>query len=665
MSYISDLYTTQDNQILSQKVAEQEATLTNGCGWGDRPYSHKIFKFFHYWLLRDRDLRTIVRSSPDDYTKANQIVDINELREKVYQSILGPEAIVCPHGISKKFKNTKYVFTEPCRHCNSESVRLSKSKESSEKKAKTSEKRIDTTLKRYGVENPMKNTEFKNKAMSSASRKRGTQEYTNAQEKRKKTLIEKYRVDNFSKTQKFRDYLSANNPMYSDESKARLSKTMKERYDISDMWQLGRDASYEKYNGNPFAATEVKEKIKKSNLEKFGVEHFSQTRARRDFMKEHGAKYRISAETTFLRLFNSKSPWSDPDVRKKCSLTMREKYGFTQKHLPKETIRILHDKELFMNTFGSLDAYTISTELNVHITTIYSAFARFGIVLPPPSNRGEEEICDWLDSIGIEFIRRDRNIISPKEIDILVPSHTLAIEFNGDYWHSHIYKDSKYHRDKFKMIAASGHKCLMIYEHEWHNRKNAVKSLILSKLGLTKRGASGREVSIRKIAHRSEAVPFLEQFHLQGSVNGVISLGAFHNDTLVAVMSFRKSNKLDGIELCRYASDMDSHPGVFSKLLKVFDRMYAPESIITYSDNRYTDGAVYVKNGFIKEKDIDAEDYFLIGNQLLHNDYLRKSTVEKIFDVKLTTSVLEFLLSKGIFRIWDCGKVRFIRKMHI
>jgi len=48
-------------------------------------------------------------------------------------------------------------------------------------------------------------------------------------------------------------------------------------------------------------------------------------------------------------------------------------------------------------------------------------------------SKAELEIYTFLDSKSIDYIQSDRSIIKPYELDILIPSLMLAIEFNGKY----------------------------------------------------------------------------------------------------------------------------------------------------------------------------------------------------------------------------------------
>lgn len=54
-----------------------------------------------------------------------------------------------------------------------------------------------------------------------------------------------------------------------------------------------------------------------------------------------------------------------------------------------------------------------------------------------PTSKAEIEIYDYIKSITCEIpiINGDREILSPKELDIYIPSMNLAFEYNGCYWH--------------------------------------------------------------------------------------------------------------------------------------------------------------------------------------------------------------------------------------
>src|SRR5690606_24877531 len=77
------------------------------------------------------------------------------------------------------------------------------------------------------------------------------------------------------------------------------------------------------------------------------------------------------------------------------------------------------------------------------------------------------------------IVKNDRSILNGKELDIYLPDINLAIEFNGIYWHSELYKESDYHYSKSKLCKESGIKLIHIWEDDWVNKEDLVKSNIL------------------------------------------------------------------------------------------------------------------------------------------------------------------------------------------
>lgn len=102
------------------------------------------------------------------------------------------------------------------------------------------------------------------------------------------------------------------------------------------------------------------------------------------------------------------------------------------------------------------------------------------------SSRPEIEICSFLDLVNVDYKHSDRTIIKPYELDIVLSSKKLAIEFNGSYWHS----DEKilertngkmnaqeYHQMKIDMCKKKGYELLHIFEDDWikHREKELNK----------------------------------------------------------------------------------------------------------------------------------------------------------------------------------------------
>lgn len=91
----------------------------------------------------------------------------------------------------------------------------------------------------------------------------------------------------------------------------------------------------------------------------------------------------------------------------------------------------------------------------------------------------EQEISDYISTFyNGKLIRNTRDIISPQELDLYYPDKKIAIEFNGDYFHSHILKEHDYHINKFKKCNKNNVLLVSIFESEWNKNKDAIKKYL-------------------------------------------------------------------------------------------------------------------------------------------------------------------------------------------
>ena len=102
----------------------------------------------------------------------------------------------------------------------------------------------------------------------------------------------------------------------------------------------------------------------------------------------------------------------------------------------------------------------------------------------------ELEIVKFLKENNISnIIISDRKILGNKqELDIYLPDYNLAIEFNGDYWHSLAILSKKhenpiiYHQDKVLSCLENGVELISIFEFQYNNDKELYKQYILDRI---------------------------------------------------------------------------------------------------------------------------------------------------------------------------------------
>jgi len=268
----------------------------------------------------------------------------------------------------------------------------------------------------------------------------------------------------------------------------------------------------------------------------------------------------------------------------------------------------------------------------------------------------------------VEVETKNRELLGGKEIDVLIPSHKLGIEFNGLYWHSDLYKDNNYHLDKTKLTNNKGYQLIHIFEDEWLEKPEIIKSVIKNKLNIYDKRVYARNCEIR-LVNKIEEKSFLNNNHIQGFVGSNICYGLYYNNELISLMSFgglRKSlgydSKEGSYEMLRFCNKLNySVVGGASKLFKYFIKNHDVKTIISYSDNRYFDGSLYDKLGFEFIDNTKPNYFYTINHIRLNRFKFRKDVlIKEGFDPNKTEK--EIMKERGYNRIYDCGNKKWLYK---
>ena len=279
---------------------------------------------------------------------------------------------------------------------------------------------------------------------------------------------------------------------------------------------------------------------------------------------------------------------------------------------------------------------------------------------------GEEEILNTLKGVyNDEIETRNRSVIKPYELDILIPKLNIAIEYNGLRWHSEEFtKDKYYHLKKMEMCKEKNIKLISIFEDEWIHKKNIVinKILHIANLVQNKKKIYARNCKISLIDKKT-AKEFLEKYHIQGKSNSSLNYGCFYEETIVGVMSFKKTNNKNEWELTRFATNYEYICcGVGGKLFKAFINNKKPKLVKSFADRRWTfseNDNFYTKIGF-KISDILKPDYkYIVGNQRIHKFNFRKQILHKRYNFPLSMSEKEMVEKMKTYKIWDCGLLKY------
>lgn len=276
----------------------------------------------------------------------------------------------------------------------------------------------------------------------------------------------------------------------------------------------------------------------------------------------------------------------------------------------------------------------------------------------------EKSLRDFLrENLSEEQVRyNDRELISPKEVDIYYPNLKIAIEYNGCYWHTERQgKDRQYHSEKVRAARKKGVQLILVWEDDWRDKPEIIKEMLLRKMGKsTQRIIGARSMSFRELSY-AEAAEFLNQHHIQGAVNATEYLGLVFEDDLKAVLALTERGEKTW-EIVRYASSLRL-PGGFSKLLKITEERIGSGTLYSFSDNSVSDGGMYEQTGFVRSRELPPDYTYLVGETRQHKFGYRKKRFKNDPNLLWREGLTERELAElnGLDRIWDSGKIRWER----
>ena len=194
-------------------------------------------------------------------------------------------------------------------------------------------------------------------------------------------------------------------------------------------------------------------------------------------------------------------------------------------------------------------------------------------------------------------VRTKKHKIQKTEIDIFLPEFNLGIEYNGLWWHSSKYRKSNYHLNKTEISEKNNIKLLHIFEDEWTNKQDIVKSIIKSKLKIYDRKIYSKNCIVKEV-NMFDSASFSDTNDLFGSCNCLINYGLYIKDELVSIISLKEiSNKC--FEIVRHCDKLNVFvSGSLNKLIQHFIYIFKPRTLIKNVDRRYSQGFSYEKNGF-------------------------------------------------------------------
>lgn len=429
-------------------------------------------------------------------------------------------------------------------------------------------------------------------------------------ERQKQTFLEKY---------------GAIHPMRSEKVKEKQKKTFFERtgYDHNfklptahhewPSYERRKEIIREKYGvDNPFQIDFVKEKIKQTTKERYGsVCYTASEEGRKKFLK--------TRRSNMLEKF---------------------KYWISLKQL-----ELLDEKAYLDGELPRIKCLLCSTEFEAQSST--AAVVRCPICSKTRESREEFVLRELLNSKGFNF-QRDTKVISPLELDMYEAKYRLGVEFNGLYWHSELYKDPDYHLDKLLKCHENGIQLIQIFENEWINYPEKVKSTILKAVGCANK--------IDACERRLEPIcdEMLKQFIKENSLetyepNFTECCGLFFEDELVATCAFKKvEDSLELVNVCEHIKyKIDNYVNIFTNL-------HANTDLFVKCNRRFLTENNFIDAGFFVSQYLKPSFKYWKKNsmKILKNPI---NEIKKAGTWNSSLSIDENMRNNDYFKIYDCG----------
>lgn len=323
-------------------------------------------------------------------------------------------------------------------------------------------------------------------------------------------------------------------------------------------------------------------------------------------------------------------------------------YLTVRNRLIKEGIQLRQDKHknkaervLELHKQG-LSARKIAFQLGMSHPTV-SSLLKF-----KPSNDPLDKLCKFLNSHGFNFHLEECGI------------HDKIKKFSIYYVSFSSQRDRKYCRELQKRTEFDS---FVFFQDEWFLREKQIKEFLLSKLGKFNRKIFARKCKIMEV-DRKEAVQFISANHIQSTKDpAIINFGLFLEAELLGLVQLRKHhrNSID-VTISRVCFLAGAQVvGGFSRLVKYstdwcFRNNY--DKVITWSDNRFTNGNSYLMAGFQLDKQHPPDySYIKLGENKRKS---KQSTRKKKIGAPPEVTEWKFMEEMGYARIWDSGKKKFL-----
>ena len=406
------------------------------------------------------------------------------------------------------------------------------------------------------------------------------------------------------------------------QSREKAKNTLQQRYGVTNAGQTARAReNHQKFYADPQKVEQQVHKQQQTLTEKYGVAN-----------PQHIASTRSKTIQTCETRWGVSNPMQNPIVAQQSSATRKLNWD-PKKVLQQNFAQFFQQAQ---DRWGVTPLITAEQYTGVAARPEicfrcnqcgYEFTKRFDYAVPPvckicnPAqtsylSKEEQSVADWIrQHYTGSILQGDRSIINPWQLDIVLPDIKLAVEYCGLYWHSELSsgKHWKYHAEKTRLCEQAGYRLITMFSDEWLQRTTQTQSKLLNIIGVQTGRIHARSCEVKEISYE-QARDFHNQYHIQGSPKKLgVNLALLFQGVTVAVSSWVKQ-LTNQWELVRLSSSARVSGGA-GRLLKHFCRIHNPQTIVSFSDNRWSQGGMYAQLGFTMQSTVPPMQHYVQNYQ--------------------------------------------------
>ena len=270
----------------------------------------------------------------------------------------------------------------------------------------------------------------------------------------------------------------------------------------------------------------------------------------------------------------------------------------------------------------------------------------------------EMEVASFIESLGYTIQTNNKSIIKPYELDIFIPSHNVAFEYNGTYWHSWPnQKNKNYHLDKTKKCEEINIRLFHIFEDEWLNNPELIKRKIyniLNEQSITIRNVDFyiQEITKNEVINNINYHPLFSSLMLALYVDGCPISILFFEKNKIEIQPYIEWKIIDFYCSFDYS---DYYIDLFDNLINYFKINYDWDEILVDIERGWPN--LKCLNNFKLNYKSKPNFYFIDGNKRIpSHKYPNYSILEKETD---------YCIKNNLSIIYDCGNLCYRLKRRI